>query len=135
MAQEFSRTQRVAGQIRRELAQLIQQELRDPRIGLVTISAVQVSKDMTYAKIFITVMNPEQDVDVTLKVLNHASGFLRHALGKHIALRVMPELRFVYDHSLEEGMRVAALLNRVAAERKEDTEQVENGEQGDHGAA
>lgn len=122
MVHEFSRSQRVGGQIQRELAQIIQQELRDPRLGLVTISAVEVSKDMTHAKIFITLMNPEQDVDETLKVLKKASGFLRHALGKRIVLRVIPELHFAYDSSLDEGMRVSALLDAVAAERDGDKE-------------
>jgi len=131
MVQEFSRTQRVGGQIQRELAQIIQQELRDPRLGLITISAVEISKDMTHAKVFITLMNaqdpagginPEQDVDETLKVLKKASGFLRHALGKRILLRVIPELHFVYDSSLDEGMRVSALLDAVAAEREGDKE-------------
>ena len=122
MVQEFSRTQRVGGQIQRELAQIIQQELRDPRLGLVTISAVEMSKDMTHAKVFITLMNPDQDVDATLKVFKKASGFLRHALGKRIMLRVLPELHFVYDSSLDEGMRISALLDAVAAE-KEDQEE------------
>jgi len=122
MAQEFSRTQRVGGQIQRELAQIIQQELRDPRLGLVTISAVEVSKDMTHAKVFVTLMNPEQDVAETLKVLKKASGFLRRALGKRIVLRVLPELHFAYDSSLDEGTRVDALLKTVAAESKGDEE-------------
>ena len=119
MAQEFSRTQRVGGQIQRELAQIIQQELRDPRLGLITLSAVEMSKDMSHAKVFITVMNPEQDVDETLKLLKKASGFLRRALGKRMMLRVIPELHFAYDSSLDEGMRVSALLDTVAAERKD----------------
>ena len=122
MVQEFSRTQRVGGQIQRELAQIIQQELRDPRLGIVTISAVEVSKDMTHAKVFITLMNPDQDVEATLKVLKKASGFLRHALGKRILLRVLPELHFVYDSSLDEGMRISTLLDAVAAEREEHKE-------------
>jgi ribosome-binding factor A len=122
MAQEFSRTQRVGGQIQRELAQIIQQELRDPRVGLVTISAVEMSKDMGHAKVFITLMNPDQDVAETIKVLKKASGFLRRALGKRIMLRVLPELHFVYDSSLVEGLRVSALLDAVAAERKEHEE-------------
>lgn len=122
MVQEFSRTQRVGGQIQRELAQIIQQELRDPRLGLVTISAVEVSKDMTHAKVFVTVMNPDRDAEATLKVLKKASGFLRHALGKRILLRVLPELHFVYDGSLDEGMRISALLDAVAAERKDHEE-------------
>lgn len=122
MIQEFSRTQRVGGQIQRELAQIIQQELRDPRLGFVTISAVEVSKDMTHAKIYITLMDPNQDVDKTLKILKKASGFLRRTLVKHIQLRVIPELHFVYDSSIDEGMRISALLDAVAAEREDHKE-------------
>jgi ribosome-binding factor A len=119
MVQEFSRTQRVGGQIQRELAQIIQQELRDPRLGFVTISAVDMSKDMAHAKVFVTLMNPDQDVEETLKLLKKASGFLRRGLGKRIQLRVLPELHFVYDRSADEGLRISALLDAVAAERKD----------------
>jgi len=122
MAQEFSRTQRVSGQIQRELAQIIQQELRDPRVGIVTISAVEISKDMAHAKVFITIMNPEQDVTETVKVLKKASGYLRRSLGKRLMLRTVPELHFVYDSSLAESMRVSALLDAVAAERNDNSE-------------
>lgn len=123
MAQEFSRTQRVAGQIQRELAPLLQQELRDPRVGLVTISAVEVSKDMSHAKVFVTFMDPDQDVNASLKILKKAGGWLRHALGKRIVLRIIPELHFVYDRSLAEGQRVSALLDAVAAERRQKGEE------------
>jgi ribosome-binding factor A len=119
MAQEFSRTQRVAGQIQRELAQLVQQ-LRDPRVGMVTLSGVEVSKDMRHARVFITFMDPEQDVEAALKGLKKAASYLRRALGKRIVLRVIPELQFVYDRSLAEGQRVHALLDAVAAERRHD---------------
>ena len=122
MVQEFSRTQRVGGQIQRELAQIIQQELRDPRLGFVTISAVEVSKDMTHAKVYITFMDPDQDVGETLKILKKASGFLRRMLGKRIQLRVIPDLHFVYDSSIDEGMRISALLDAVAAEREDHKE-------------
>ena len=87
-----------------------------------TVSAVEMSKDMTHAKVFITLMNPEQDVTETIKVLKKASGFLRRALGKRLLLRVIPELHFVYDSSLAEGLRVSALLDAVAAERKDNEE-------------
>lgn len=122
MAQEFSRTQRVGVQIQRELAHIIQQELSDPRVGIVTISAVEMSKDMAHAKLFITIMNPDQDVTETIKVLKKASGFLRRCLSKRVKLRVTPELHFVYDSSLAEGMRVSALLAAVAAERNDESE-------------
>lgn len=120
MAKEFSRTQRMGGQIQRELALIVQQEIRDPRVGFVTISAVELSRDLSHAKVFITVMDPAQDVAETLKVLNKASGFLRKLLGQRMVMRSLSELRFSYDKSLDEGSRIDALLHRVAAERKKD---------------
>lgn len=120
MAKEFSRTQRMGGQIQRELALIVQQEIRDPRVGFVTISAVELSRDLSHAKVFITVMDPAQDVAETLKVLNKASGFLRKLLGQRMVMRSLPELRFTYDKSLDEGSRIDALLHRVAAEREKD---------------
>lgn len=123
MAKEFSRTQRVGGQIQRELAQIIQQEVRDPRVGFITISEVEVSRDFGHAKIFVTLLDPKQDVVETLRALNKAGGFLRKLLGKRIVMRVVPELHFVYDNSLDTGARVDALLHRVAAEQRDDERQ------------
>jgi len=84
MAKEYSRTQRIGDQMQRELAQLIRREVKDPRVGLVTITAVDVSRDVGHAKIFITVMGVEgaEDISQTLKVLNSAAGFLRMQLGR-----------------------------------------------------
>lgn len=118
MPKEFSRTQRVGGQIQRELAQMIQQELRDPRVGFVTLSDVEVSRDFAHAKVFITLLDPKQDIDATLQALNKAGGFLRRLLCKRIVMRVVPELHFVYDNSLDTGARVDALLHQVAAEQR-----------------
>lgn len=123
MAKEFSRTARVGGQIQRELAQMIQQELRDPRVGFVTLSDVEVSRDLSHAKVFITLLDPKQDVAATLEALNKAGGFLRRSLGKRIVMRVVPELHFVYDSSLDTGARVDALLHRVAAEQAKSTDE------------
>ena len=131
MAKEFSRTQRVGGQIQRELAQMIQQEVRDPRVGFVTVSEVEVSRDLSHAKVFITLLDPKQDVAATLAALNKASGFLRRLLGKRIVMRVVPELHFVYDDSLDTGSRVDALLHKVAAEERGDTQDQKQQEQDD----
>ncbi len=122
MPKEFNRTQRLGGQIQRELALIIQQELRDPRVGFVTISAVELSRDLSHAKVFITLMDPAQDVAETLTALKKAAGFLRHLLGQRMVMRVLPELRFVFDKSLDEGSRIDALLHQVAAEQKRDSD-------------
>ncbi|ALP53038.1 ribosome-binding factor A [Candidatus Tenderia electrophaga] len=116
MPREFSRTKRVEAQIQRELAQLIQFELKDPRIGLVTVSGVEVSKDLAYAKVYVTALGDEQhSVDEMLAALNHAAGFLRRELGKHLTTRVTPQLNFIYDESVERGANLSALIDAALA--------------------
>lgn len=122
MAKEFSRSRRVGEQIQRELAELVQRELKDPRLGMVTISAVEVTKDLSVAKVFFTVLNPGHDVQQTLKGLNHAVGFLRRELGHRMKLRVVPELRFQYDRSIEEGSRLSALIDEAVSQDKSKSE-------------
>ncbi|UTW09282.1 30S ribosome-binding factor RbfA [Pseudomonas benzenivorans] len=119
MAKDYSRTQRIGDQMQRELAQLIRREVKDPRLGLVTITAVEVSRDVGHAKIFITVMAAEDGVDhvtQSLKVLNDAGGFLRMQLGKAMKLRSVPQLRFHYDESVSRGAHLSALIDRAVAE-------------------
>ncbi|AUQ24122.1 30S ribosome-binding factor RbfA [Dickeya zeae] len=123
MAKEFSRTQRVAQEMQKEIAIIIQREVKDPRVGMATVSGVEVSRDLAYAKVFVTFLNdnePEQ-VKVGVKALQDASGFIRMLLGKAMRLRVVPELTFSYDNSLVEGMRMSNLVTRVVkrdAERR-----------------
>lgn len=111
MPKDYSRTRRVGEQIQREVAQLIQQEIKDPRIGMVTVSAVEVSRDMSHATIFITVLDESHPVEETLKVLDKASGFLRRELAKRMSLRVMPSLHFRYDESIARGNALSALID------------------------
>ena len=115
---EFSRTDRVAQQIQKEIAVILQREIKDPRLGMVTVSAVEVSRDLSYAKIFITVFNT-QDEDAakqSAKVLNEATGYIRSLLGKRIRARIMPELKFVVDNSLMEGIRISNLVDSIIRE-------------------
>ena len=115
---EFSRTDRVGQQIQKEIAVILQREIKDPRLGMVTVSAVEVSRDLSYAKIFITVFNT-QDEDAakqSAKVLNEATGYIRSLLGKRIRARIMPELKFVVDNSLMEGMRISNLVDTIIRE-------------------
>lgn len=113
MAREFSRSRRVGEQIQRELAELVQRELNDPRLGMVTISAVDVSRDLAVAKVYFTVLDSEHDVEQTHKGLTHAAGFLRRELGHRMKLRMVPELRFFYDSSVEHGSRLTALIDQA----------------------
>ena len=115
---EFSRTDRVAQQIQKEIAVILQREIKDPRLGMVTVSAVEVSRDLSYAKIFITVFNTQDEgaAKQSAKVLNEATGYIRSLLGKRIRARIMPELKFVVDNSLMEGMRISNLVDSIIRE-------------------
>lgn len=118
MAKEYSRTQRVADQIQKELAQLIQLEMKDPRLGMVTVSAVEVSRDMSFADIYVSFLgvDDQQKIDQSLKVLSQATGFLRSQLARAIKLRFTPQLRFYYDNSLRRGAYLSSLIDEAIAQ-------------------
>lgn len=115
MQRQFSRTKRVGAQIQRELAQLIQFEVKDPRVGLVTVSGVDVTKDFAHAKVFVTVLDSKHSPEEVLAALNHGAGFLRRELGARMKLRVTPQLHFVYDASVERGANLSALIDAAVA--------------------
>ncbi|MGL5336874.1 MAG: 30S ribosome-binding factor RbfA [Enterovibrio sp.] len=128
MAKEFSRVQRVEQQLQKEIALILQREVKDPRIGMVTVSSVESSRDLAYAKVFVTFFTlGDQTPQEGLAALREASGFIRSLLGKVIRLRVTPELTFVYDESLTEGMRISNLVtqavNNDKVNHKDDEEQ------------
>jgi ribosome-binding factor A len=119
MPREFNRSERVAGQLRRELAQLVQMEVKDPAVGFVSISDVEVTRDLAHAKVFVTVFDPEQAVG-SVKALQRASGFLRSRLGQNMRIRSVPELHFHHDASVETGQRMDQLIaTAVESDHKE----------------
>jgi ribosome-binding factor A len=121
MPKEFSRTRRVAELLQRELSEVIARELGDPRIGMVTVTAVQVSKDLAHATVYVTRLGtgtPNQTE--TVEALNRASGFLRHALSERLELRTTPRLHFKYDTSIERGVELSRLIERAAGPRGDD---------------
>ena len=123
MAQEFSRTERVRHQLQREIAMIFQREVKDPRVSMVTVSDVEVSRDLAYAKVFVTFLHDDDDqVKAGLKVLNQASGFIRSLLGKRIKARVVPELKFQHDGSLNEGIRMSRLVDEARKRDKNESE-------------
>ena len=114
MSKEFSRTQRVSQQLQKELAVMLQREVRDSRIGMVTISDVEVSRDLAYAKVFVTFFCVgDQTPESSLAALKEHEPSLRMMLGKRIRLRLTPEIRFNYDNTLVEGMRMSNLVTDV----------------------
>jgi len=111
MPREFPRSRRVGEQIQRELAGLVHEEIKDPRLGMVSISGVVVSRDLSHARVYVSVLARHEAVDESIRVLNNAAGFLRRRLGQRMRLRIVPQLRFYFDSSLEEGARMDALIN------------------------
>ncbi len=119
MPKEFSRTERVNEQIQRELAAIIQTELKDPRIKLITLTSVDISPDFAQAKIFFTSLEKSDAINNTIKALNQAAGFLRRALAHRLTIRVVPQLHFFYDKSVERGVHLSQLIDEaLAADKK-----------------
>lgn len=139
MTDASARVQRVADQIQRELASLIQMEVNDPRVGMVSVTGVDVSRDLAHARVYVTVMNTLTDdqavndstlsepgdldkleIEENLKALNKASGYLRTLLAKRLNIRSVPKLQFYYDASIERGQRLSSLIdNALAADREQ----------------
>ena len=124
MAKQYSRTQRIGDQIQRELATLIPQEVRDPRLGFITITGVDVSRDVGHAKVFITVMgeNSPEVIKENLDVLKDTAGYLRMLLGKAMKLRSVPSLHFHYDQSITRGAMLSALIEQAVTEDQRNAE-------------
>jgi len=121
MARDFNRSERVAGQLRRDLARLIQQEIKDPEVGFVSLSDVEVTRDLSHAKVFITVFDPEKAKE-SLKALRRAAPFLRSRLAHAMRMRHVPELHFLHDDSVEQGSHIDQLIATALNADKGDEE-------------
>ena len=115
---EFSRVDRLSQQMKKEMAVILQREIKDPRLhSMITVSDVEVSRDLSHAKVFVTFLGLADDkVEDNLKILNDASGFVRSLIGKRIQARIVPHIRFAFDQSLNEGIRMANLVSNARAE-------------------
>ena len=119
MAKEFSRSDRVAEQMQRELADLLQFEVKDPRVGMVTITEVQVSGDLAHAKIFYSAQENSPELQ---KGLEKSAGFLRSQLAKRLLLRTVPQLHFSYDASIDQGMKISRLIDDALGNTTSDSD-------------
>ena len=133
MPREFTRSDRVSDAIQRILGQVIAQEIRDPRIGLVNINAVTVTRDMAYAKVFVTFVGAENEQEslAAASVLNKASGFLRGFIAKELIMRSVPKLQFIYDKTAIRGQELSYLIERAIKEdstHQHDDESVDGSE-------
>jgi len=124
MPREFSRSQRMAEQIRRELSEIVRDELKDPRMGFCSFTAVKLSRDLSHAVVFCSVLI-EADRDQTLATLNRAAGFIRSQIASRIRARTVPALKFIHDDSLERGAAMEELIEQAIQsdeEHHDDTE-------------
>ena len=121
MAREYARTDRVGQQIQKEIAVILMREIKDPRLSMTTVSAVEVTRDLAYAKVFVTFFNDNaEEIKESLEVLTEAEGYIRSLLGKRLRARIMPHLRFIYDSSMSEGVRMSALVDQAVASDSHD---------------
>ena len=111
----FSRKDRVAEQVRRELADLIRTQLKDPRVGMISITDVEVTADYAHAKVFFSTLAGSEKLQEVMTGLQNASGFLRRELGKRISIHMTPQLHFVFDQSLERGADLSKLIQEAVA--------------------
>lgn len=120
MPREFSRASRVAEVIQREVAQIIQGGMQDPRVRGVAITYVRMSRDMSTARIYFDLVGDTAPADVE-RILNRATGFIRHELAAHLEMRYVPALRFFHDVSVERGQRLTALIDEAMEREGHDT--------------
>lgn len=113
MAREFSRNARVASQLQKELALVLQRGVKDPRLGFITINEIEVTRDLAVAKVYVSVMNADAETKKqNIKILNDAANFLRGELGHKMKMRSIPQLRFYYDNAFDTGLRITELLEQ-----------------------
>lgn len=117
------RLSRVSENVREALAEIMEFELKDPRIELVTVTSVDISPDLKHAKIYLSILGDEDKKAETLSVLNSARGFFRAQLGKKIRLKSIPELQFFEDKSIEEGRKIDELIKEMTSGRGEKPEE------------
>lgn len=126
MPKDFARIRRVADQIQREISDIIRTELKDPRVGLVTVTDVEVTQDYSHAKVFFTLMGDTSLAPQSQLGLERASGFLRSQLAHRMMIRTVPQLHFVYDTSVERGVHLSHLIDVAVAEDKSHLEDNES---------
>jgi len=119
MKKHSQRAQRVGDQIQRELGDLLRLHLKDPRIGMVTVTAVEVSPDLSHAKIFFTHLSGVEHAATAVEALQHTAGYLRTELSRRLGLYSVPQLHFAYDDSIESGLKLSKLIDdAIADDRK-----------------
>jgi ribosome-binding factor A len=115
MPKDYPRSRRIAEQIQRELSEIIRLEMKDPRVGMITLTDVEVTPDYEHAKVFFTRLGDASANPAVTRALEHASGFLRSELASRMRLRIVPQLHFEYDVSVERGVRLSKLIDEAVS--------------------
>lgn len=123
----FKRTERINEQLRQEISLLVRDEVRDPRVGMVTVTAVETSPEMDHAKVYVTVLGDEEERAEALQGLRSAAAFMRGQLGRRLHVRRVPELHFEIDRVIEEATRIESLLRQVLPEDREEEPSEDDG--------
>lgn len=116
MPRDYPRSRRIAEQVQRELSDIIRLELKDPRVGMITIVDVEVSPDQSHARVFFTVLGDQSKIADTTEGLQNAAGFLRSELAHRMKLRMVPQLQFKYDESVVRGIHLSQLIDAAVAQ-------------------
>ena len=116
MPRDYPRSRRIAEQVQRELSDVVRLELKDPRVGMITITDVEVTDDQSHARVFFTALGDEARIADAAAGLKHAAGFLRSELARRMKLRSVPQLQFKHDESVERGMRLSQLIDDAVAQ-------------------
>ncbi len=124
MPREFLRSDRMAEQLRRELAEIIQDEIKDPRVGFLSFTEVRMSRDLSHAVVYCSVLNSEQ-LHESIEVLNRAAGFIRKSIGRRIRARIVPTLKFVADESIIRGAAMDELISEAVQSDKKNSDDKE----------
>lgn len=116
MPRDYPRSRRIAEQVHRELSDIIRLELKDPRVGMITLTDVEVSQDGAHATVYFTLLGDATRIDEASSGLRHAAGHLRSQLARRMKLRIVPQLQFEHDPSVERGMRLSQLIDAAVAD-------------------
>ena len=124
MSRVSTRVDKVADLLKKEVALLIQSEVRDPRVGMASVTGVKVSKDLAHASVYVTLLGKSnaEEAQEGIEALNKASGFLRSMLAKEVSMRIMPKLKFIYDDTLAKGQHMTSLIDEALARDERDNQ-------------
>ena len=124
MSRVSTRVDKVADLLKKEVALLIQSEVRDPRVGMASVTGVKVSKDLAHASVYVTLLGKSnaEEAQEGIEALNKASGFLRSMLAKEVSMRITPKLKFIYDDTLAKGQHMTSLIDEALARDERDNQ-------------